>query len=476
MKTIYILLSFLLPFSFYASAAGADKGHDIHIKIKGLPNDSLVRIGYYYGKARYISQDSARPDSKGEIRFKGDKTLPEGVYLCIWPKGYFEFLVSEQSFTLETDVTEPELDMKIKGSKENSYFYEFRKYTAVKGKIADSLSKLISKRKNKDSLKTLKDEMRVIDKDVDSFRKVFMAKYPNSFAVSLLKAVIDPVVPETPTLPDGKKDSTFPYRYYKAHYFDNINFSDERLSRTPFYEGKLEFYLKNMIVPAPDSIIRDVDNLIERSKASPGMFKYTLSWILNYYDKSEYMGMDAITSHLTEKYYLSGQATWATPNDISYMTKRDSIVSHLLIGKTAVDLYLTDSNGKVITLYSVNHKYTILYFWDATCGHCQKETPILHDFYEKNKSKLDLEIYAVTIERKSGQKDWRAYINEHHLGDWINVWDSFTYYNFNKTYDIYSTPVIYILNSGKQIIAKRVDVSQLQGFFDNLQKREEKKP
>ena len=264
MKTVYILLLLLLPLGFYASAAGGDKGHDIHIKIKGLPNDSLVRIGYYYGKTRYISQDSARPDSKGELRFKGDKTLPEGVYLCIWPKGYFEFLVTEQSFSLETDVTEPELDMKVKGSKENACFYEFRKYTAEKGKIADSLNRILTKRKNKDSIKTLKDEMRVVDKSVDSFRKVFMAKYPNSFSVLLLKAVIEPVVPETPLLPDGKKDSTFPYRFYKAHYFDNINFSDERLTRTPFYEGKLEFYLKNMVVPAPDSIMKDVDNLIER--------------------------------------------------------------------------------------------------------------------------------------------------------------------------------------------------------------------
>lgn len=473
MKTIYVLLLFLWPFNYHLSAKGGENGHDIRFTIKDLPNDSLVRIGYYYGKTKYISQDSARPDSKGRLRFKGGKTLPEGVYLCIWPKGFFEFIITEQSFSMETDAKEPELDMKVTGSKENTHFYEFRKYTVLKGAIADSLNRLVSVRKNKDSLKTIKEQIVVLEKGVDSFRNVFMAKYPKSFSVLLLKSAIEPVIPEMPLLSNGTKDSAFPYHYFKKHYFDNINFADERLTRTPFFEGKLEFYLANMIVPLADSIIKDVDHVIERSKASNEMFKYTLTWILNYYDKSEYMGMDAVTSHLTEKYYLSGQATWATPNDISYMTHRDSIVAHLLIGKTAPDMYLTDSNGKVISLYSISKKYTILYFWESTCGHCQHATPILRDFYNKYKDKFGFEVYAVTIEQNPN--DWKSYIRENHTGKWINVWDSYSYENFRKKYDIYSTPVIYILNSSKQIIAKRLDVTQLEDFFENQQKREQKK-
>lgn len=183
--------------------------------------------------------------------------------------------------------------------------------------------------------------------------------------------------------------------------------------------------------------------------------------------------MDAITVHLVEKYYLPGQAPWISEGELKGMRRRDSIVSHLLIGKTAPDLYLTDSTGKVITLHSIKKKYTLLYFWDATCSHCQHATPILHDFYEKNKDSIDMVVYAATIERKTD--DWRKYIREHQLGDWINVWDSYTVTDFNKMYDVYSTPVLYILDANKKIIAKRLDPEQLQDYFNHLEKKDKKK-
>src|SRR6185312_12857742 len=109
---LFFLLWF--PFAFSASATDVKGGHDIKIRIKGVPKDTMVRIGYYYGSNRYIAQDSARADATGMCRFKGEKALAEGVYICTLKKGYFDFLVTSQSFTLETDTSDLELHMKIK--------------------------------------------------------------------------------------------------------------------------------------------------------------------------------------------------------------------------------------------------------------------------------------------------------------------------------------------------------------------------
>ena len=181
-------LFFLLWFSvaFSASASDAKGGHDIKIRIKGVPKDTMVRIGYYYGSNRYIAQDSARADANGMCRFKGDKPLAQGVYICTLKKGYFDFLVTSQSFTLETDTADLELHMKIKGSEENSIFYIYHAYTVRMGRTADSLSRLLSKRKNADSVKALKARLMGMNRAVDSFRTAFMAKYPNSFSTKLL--------------------------------------------------------------------------------------------------------------------------------------------------------------------------------------------------------------------------------------------------------------------------------------------------
>ena len=55
---------------------------------------------------------------------------------------------------------------------------------------------------------------------------------------AIFKAQKDPVIPETPTLPNGRKDSLFSYRYYKDHFWDNIPPSDDRLLRTPIFHVK----------------------------------------------------------------------------------------------------------------------------------------------------------------------------------------------------------------------------------------------
>jgi len=467
----FTCLFFILVFPLVHSASGArmHEGHDIRIRIKGLKKGDVARIGYYYGPNRCITQDSAMADSRGWFWFKGDKNLPEGVYTCTFPKGYFDFLITSQSFILETDTNNIDLDMKVKGSEENSIFFQYHKYTVTLGRRADSIYKIISKSKNKDSIKVLKNKIYAMNGAIDSFRSAFMARHPNSFSTKLLHSVLSPHVPDTPILPNGRKDSTFPYRYYKQHYFDNIDFSDGRISRTPFFEAKLKDYFKDLVIPVPDSINNDADALIEKAKASGDMFRYVLDWIVNYYDASDYMGMDAVTSHLIEKYFLTGQAKWVTPTQITGMRKRDSVVSRLLIGKTAPDLYMTDSNGKVITLYSLHHKYTILFFFESTCGHCQHVTPVLHEFYEKNKSKLDLEVYAATVENES--KDWKEFIREKGIGDWVNVWDSRGEIDFARLYDVTSYPVIYILDQDKKIIGKHLDVSRLQDFFDRREKK-----
>jgi hypothetical protein len=48
---------------------------------------------------------------------------------------------------------------------------------------------------------------------------------------------------------------------------------------------------------------------------------------------------------------------------------------------------------------------------------------------------------------------------------WINVWDPTFSSNFRNLYDIYSTPVIYVLDSGKKIIAKRISVETLESVL-----------
>jgi hypothetical protein len=79
-------------------------------------------------------------------------------------------------------------------------------------------------------------------------------------------------------------------------------------------------------------------------------------------------------------------------------------------------------------------------------------------------------VYAATIERDN--KSWTKFLREKKLfaPGWYNVRDQYNHTDFHKTFDVYSTPVIYILDKNKKIIAKRIGVDQIEEFIENYEK------
>ena len=51
---------------------------------------------------------------------------------------------------------------------------------------------------------------------------------------------------------------------------------------------------------------------------------------------------------------------------------------------------------------------------------------------------------------------WKKFIAEQDMFDFINVFDPYQNTNFRTNYDIYSTPVVYVLDKERKIIAKRL--------------------
>lgn len=69
---------------------------------------------------------------------------------------------------------------------------------------------------------------------------------------------------------------------------------------------------------------------------------------------------------------------------------------------------------------------------------------------------------------------WRKYLIENKLGDFINVWDPVHINNIKTKYDIFSTPVIYLLDKDKIIKAKRDSVEQVPELIKALDAQEKK--
>jgi thiol-disulfide isomerase/thioredoxin len=467
------LLLPLLLFGLISISVSAQKGYSIKGKITGI-KDTTIQLGNYYGDKQYL-KDSTRVDAQGRFAFEGKEKLDGGIYIVITPdKKYFEILMdSTQHFSFETTTDDLIRDFKVKGSPENQLFYEYLNYINPRGKKAEELKEKLNSEKTKEDEKEsakIKEELRLIEKEVTDFKKSLQEKHPWSFVAKIFKAMEDPEVPEAPLLENGQKDSTFAFKYYRAHYWDNIDWKDDRVLRTPIYHNKLKRYMEQLTIQIPDSINKTADEVLSLAKQSPELFKYTLWYITSTFERSNVMGMDAVFVHLVENYYKKKQAFWIDESTLEKIIQRSDILKPILIGKVAPELYLKDTTDKYVPLLATKGKYTILYFWDPDCGHCQKISPKVHEIWEKYKSK-GVTGYAVCTLRDL--EKFKKFINDKKL-KWINVYDPAPHYNFKDYYDIYSTPVIYLLNEKKEIMFKRISVEQLEEILEKEYEKKEK--
>lgn len=476
----YILLSFTFFFMSIVSFSQEKKGYDLKFVVKGMKEGSNCILAHYHYNFQ-LKKDSVKSNAKGEFEFKGTEKYPEGMYLIIFAdapanKKYFDFVMDEgQNFSIETDTADYIKDMKVKGSEENKIFFDYQHFIAKEQKLVEPLREEYKKIKNnKDSAKLLQDKMSAIDKEVKAYKNTVVSSNPKMFVSKLLKATDEPEIPEAPMMADGKKDTLFAYHYYKAHFWDNFDFSDERMLRTPIFHPKIKQYLDKLTPQIPDSINIGVDYLIEKSKANPEVFKYMVNLLIYDYESSKRMGFDAVFVHIVDKYYLTKQVTWVDSARMYKIAERAYILKPLLIGKKAPPITMQDSTGKAVSLYDVKAKYTIVVFWDYSCGHCKKEIPALSEIYKSKLKAMGVEVYGV--ETDSGLKDWKKFIKDNDL-KWINVIEEDDYKRavVKKFYDIYKTPIIYLLDENKIIKAKQIDNEQLVSFIEMLEKEKTKK-
>ena len=465
MKIKILFLTLLFFVAATLSLQAAPKKHVIKFTVKGLKN-IVCYLGGHYGDHDYI-YDTAKVDDKGNFQFSGDKDLDGGVYFIISAdkKKLFEFIIDkEQKFSIMADTTDYIKTMKVVGSEENSLFYDFQRYAMKAHEKLDSLANIVKNGPDKEGARKQLDTLNARGK---RYRNDFVAKHADMFMAKVLNAVEEPVVPPAPILSNGRPDSTFAFKYYKAHFFDNVDFSDPRLIHTPVLFPKIKEYLTRLTIPDPDSIINAADYLIQKAGSDKDMLKFLVQYIIYTYENSEIMGMDAVFVHMAKKYYTPELAFWVSASQLERVKERADQLDPILIGKKAIPIVLPDTNNVMQALDSVKAEYTVLYFWDYDCSHCQKETPVLIKWYDSIKAE-GIEVYAV--QTNSGVDKWKEYIKKHKL-DWMNVMDIYHTGNFRHDYDVVTTPMIYLLDENKKIIAKKINAEDLDKVLKHYKER-----
>jgi thiol-disulfide isomerase/thioredoxin len=467
-KIIPLILSFLIS---VPSICQLKYNHEISVNISGL-RDSSIYLAYHFGDKQYI-KDTVKLDSRGHGVFAGTESLPQGIYMIVLPgKQYFEFLASDdQVFSVNCNYNDYYNTLKFAGSDDNTAFIEYQKNWSSMQKEAQAIyRRLQASKQNSDSLKLLSEKEKTQEESMKAYLKSVIKENRNNLLGILVKSMLPVEVPDF-EIPAGthNPDSVSwvrKYNYNKDHFFDNIDLTDDRILRTPILYARLEAFFSNVIIQYPDSINREIDKIIKKCESNYKVFQFVSVFLFNHFRESEIMGHDAVMVKLADDIYLSGKADWTTKEFRDDLAKQVELLRNNLIGMKAKDLVMNSYSGRYVSLYDIEKDFTILYFWEPNCGHCKDATPKLKEYYEKARNQ-GVEVFAVcTISNKD---EWSKYIEENKL-TWINGWDPDRKTHFDFYYNVQSTPMVYILDRDKKIIAKKLAVDDIPSFIENYRK------
>jgi thiol-disulfide isomerase/thioredoxin len=462
----------LFPFLLAAAHLFAQGGYEIKVTLKPFKNQ-FIYLAHYSGKQLPIV-DSARLNATSQAVFKGTKKLGGGIYLIVYPSknNYFEVLIDKQQrFSIIVDTATIRQGKTFINSPDNSLFNDYQNYMAARGKDLDQGKKGLAAATTARDSAHWNEELRKNDSLIINYRKSIAKKYPNSILTALLHLMEEPVVPSADKQPGGKYDSLFAYHYYKNHYWDNINFYDERVARTPasLFDERLDKYFNTLVYPNPDSVIKELDWMLGYASINEEMTRFLLVKFVNRYLQPKYMWDDEVFVYLYDKFFSQKDYPWLNAQGKKTITERYYSVIQNLMGKPAENITLPDSTGKMVSLYNDSGRFIIVCFWDPTCSHCQETIPRMDSIFQAKWRGVGVHMYAVAKETSGSKNDWINFINKHHMEGWTNVYYSkadekarvdANIPGYSQLYDVQTLPTVYLLDKDKKIIAKKLTWQQ----------------
>ncbi|MCB0738590.1 MAG: TlpA family protein disulfide reductase, partial [Bacteroidetes bacterium] len=485
----------LIAFFIVSFSASSKDSYHFKIKMKDKANKTCL-LAFYHSGSQYI-KDTFETDDKGFAEIKGDEKLDGGLYLiAIDGVLIFDFVYSgkENGFSIELDPADPYRTAKIKGSKDNELFFSLnvkRVDVLTDNSYLDDSIK--SNKGNEAKIKAFKQQKTDNMNQLNVFTEQMAENNKGTFTSNFINIYREKNVPEpSPEIvakatEKGEKFDSLMWKFYWSvnHYWDLVDFSDDRIIRTPMFKEKVMMYFKpSYSYSHPDSLAQRAIKVIDLACAGGNyeMFKNVLTWIFGRYQESKVLGHDGILVALADKYYLTEvpndcKADWLKPKQLKNLKDYVDALRYTKIDMQAPMFFGQDLNGATHSLYDIDAEYTLVYVWSATCGHCKKVTPkfldVYHDFKDKGFEVVAINNDRDDIKNEKGEvigfketKEYHKFVNEKQL-DWLNVTDLYNQSDYRKLYGINSTPKAFLLDKDKKIIAPRLDHITLRKILMN---------
>lgn len=465
--------------------------------------DTTVHLIKYFGTKKFYADTGELKN--GVVEFEGEKQASGILGLLMPGQKYFEFIYNNEDIEFTTEGPDYLGNLTIEKSDENNVFIPYIKFIGSQKSKMGQLGKQRAKLDvDSEEYKILTTQINDINEAVVAYQQNIINNHADKLVSKIVKMSTEVPIPDAPVDSNGDIiDSNFRFTYYRDHFWDNVDLTNDALVNNPIFHNKLEYFFgQNMMIQHWDTVTKFAFKFCDGLNPKSKMFEYSVGWITSSFGKSKIMGMDKVYLEMLNRYYctdnLEGNspAFWVGEDKFEDLCDNLKNKLRLTIGSKPFNLYLKDTSDQVwVDFYSLNSDYTILYFWDPECGHCKKTTPKLETLYKEKFKARNIEIFSVGKAIGDDFEKWKKFIRENKL-TFINAAITDRLYtdakeapekfvplypgepnkpttleslNYQNTYDIFSTPKVFLLDKDKKIIAKSISISQLEEMLDRLQ-------
>jgi len=449
-----------------ASNNYSPKDFTVKGNVKKILGDKVYLYNFYGHSTHRI--DSAKVDPSGKFTFKLKKELPVGLYRIILGKTlksqftgggeqYVDFIFKYEDISFETNFDFPYDSMKVITSDENRLYYQYLlKSDENKSKLDVLLYCLQYYPRTDDFYKSFSKQYKKVYDDYDDFLNALIKKNNGSFLAKII--AFDKIPYVDPMLGKDKRNEIL-----KKDFFGKNDFSDTLLLHTDLIPSKVIRYLsfyrnENLIQEAQEAeFIKAVDIILKKAGANEQIYNDVLDYLIEGFEKFD---MEMTLLHIYDN-YVQGSSCIEEGRAKSLKEKTEAI-KLLGKGQPAPDFTIIDLNNKTIKLQDVNAKYTLVIFWASWCSHCTKVIPEIKKIYDET-DRNKLEVIAISLD--TDKKAWKDFIDQNKL-NWINFsnlkgWDC----PIGRSYYVYATPTMFLLDKDKKILAKPLNVRDLRSYL-----------
>jgi len=435
---------------------------DITLNLKGVADGQSLLIGF--SGEQHFKADSS-DIVNGRIRFEKAEGYVQGIYYVSTPnKDFIQMILGEdQKFEMSSAQGSLVASMIVKGSTENEVFYQNLKFEeSFNAKYLPVTERLKSLQKGSAEFTTVSEEKLEMEAERKAHLDGIFSKHAGLFFTKFKKAG------QNPEIRKDKPENAQVF-HYRQEFWDDVDFSDDRLLRTPVILNKLKRYIKELTPQNHDSIFKATKHLVDKTLLYPEYYKFFTNWIAVQYEPTKCTLMDPeyVFVNIVQNYFTRERAFWADSMQVYALQNRAMEMSNSVMGIQGPNVIVNGIDGQPKSLYDITSDYIIVYLYNPDCEHCAIQTPLLVEWHKQWKSK-GAEVYAIVLD--TNDAEWKNYVAEKGMEGFTNVFDP-TNRSIYAKYYVDITPEIYVLNKDRTIIGKNLKVPQIEIVINKDKKR-----